>query len=131
MGKCQPRFFTSREEAVAGMFVTAGIRRCPARVLVCLITRPGLTSRDIERGTGLRQPEVSIAMNDLLGRRWVEVLEPGYLEKGQGRPVRRYRLTCPVNTILQDLEEEKRGKLSAHLDILCRIRTVMNEPVQV
>jgi len=125
MDLCQSRMYTTRDEAIADMFVSAGIRRCFARVLVCLIRMPGLTSRDIERGTALRQPEVSVALNYLVERNWAEVLESNASKKG--RPVRQYRLSSPVHKILDDIEEEKRGAFSAQLDILDQIRLVVED----
>lgn len=126
MDICQSRMYTSRDEAIADMFVAAGIRRGFARVLVCLIRKPGLTSRDIERGTALRQPEVSVALNYLVERDWAEALECNGSTKG--RPVRQYRLSSPVRKILDDIEEEKRGAFSAQLNIIDQIRRVVEEP---
>jgi predicted transcriptional regulator len=73
------------------------------------------------------QPEVSVAINYLIGRKWAEVSE--YNPGNKGRPVRQYRLGTPVRQILDALEEEIRGEFSAHLDVINRLRTVIQEPV--
>ncbi|HII76103.1 MAG TPA: ArsR family transcriptional regulator, partial [Methanolinea sp.] len=52
-------YFTPREEEFADLLVRIGLKKNVAKVLVYLAHTPEATSRDIERGTDLRQPEVS------------------------------------------------------------------------
>ena len=50
-----------------------GLKSGEARVLVVLFKGYDLTSREVERISDLRQPEVSIAINQLIKRSWVYV----------------------------------------------------------
>ncbi|MCS3923289.1 transcriptional regulator [Methanosalsum natronophilum] len=73
--------------------------------LVCLATKNEITSREIEMISNLRQPEVSIAMRYLKKNSWVEIKE----EKkslGKGRPIKLYKLTVPLENIIQSIEHE-------------------------
>jgi predicted transcriptional regulator len=53
-------YFTEKEEEFANLLIEIGTKRNVAKVLVFLANTPEATSRAIERGTDLRQPEVSI-----------------------------------------------------------------------
>ncbi len=59
-------YFTEKEEEFANLLIEIGTKRNVAKVLVFLANTPEATSRAIERGTDLRQPEVSIAMRYLI-----------------------------------------------------------------
>ena len=55
-------YFTAEEEEFANLLIKIGTKKNIAKVLVFLAKTPEATSHAIERGTGLRQPEVSLAM---------------------------------------------------------------------
>jgi predicted transcriptional regulator len=63
-------YFTEKEEEFANLLIEIGTKRNVAKVLVFLANIPEATSREIERGTDLRQPEVSIAMGYLMEQGW-------------------------------------------------------------
>jgi predicted transcriptional regulator len=69
------------------------------------------TSREIEMGTNLRQPEVSIAMRTLRQNNWVE--ERDIKAEGKGRPMKVYKLGLPLKSIITFYEEEA-NRESAH-----------------
>jgi predicted transcriptional regulator len=54
--------FTDREEEFVNLLIRVGTRKAVALLLVFLARKPKATSLEIERGTDLRQPEVSIAI---------------------------------------------------------------------
>jgi predicted transcriptional regulator len=80
----------------AGLLHSLGVQRNVARLLTYLAIAGESTSRDIERGTGLRQPEVSFAMRTLRGENWVTEHEVKSTE-GKGRPQKVYTLTTPID----------------------------------
>jgi len=53
------------DEEMAEILISSGLSRPVARTLAYLLKVDAATSIDLERGTGLRQPEVSIAMRQL------------------------------------------------------------------
>ena len=52
-------------------------------------------------GTSMRQPEVSIAMRALRQNNWIE--EHEVKREGKGRPMKVYKLTVPIEEIIQAL----------------------------
>ena len=64
-------YFTEKEEEFANLLIEIGTKKNVAKVLVFLANIPEATSRAIERGTDLRQPEVSIAMRFLMDQGWI------------------------------------------------------------
>ena len=63
--------FSKGEEEIAGLSWDIGLKKNAARVLVLMIRDVDMTSREIEKICDLRQPEVSIALSDLMKRKWV------------------------------------------------------------
>jgi len=63
------------------------------------------TSREIEIGSDLRQPEVSIAMREIRKMGWIS--ERDEKNPGKGRPYRIYKLNKSLPEIIDYLETEK------------------------
>jgi len=113
-------YFTPREEEFANLLIKVGMKRNVAKVLVFLAHTPEATSRDIERGTDLRQPEVSIAMAALIDQKWVENRESK--AENKGRPVKIYRLSQPIGDIMDSIEKEKREEANNQLTMIQKLR---------
>jgi predicted transcriptional regulator len=113
-------YFTQREEEFANLLIRIGIRRNMAKVLVYLAHTNEATSRDIERGTDLRQPEVSIAMAQMIEQRWVENRESKADNKGI--PVKIYRLAMPIGEIMDIIETEKRNEAQNQIILIQQLR---------
>lgn len=117
-------YFTPREEEFANLLVRIGLKRNVAKVLVYLAHTPEATSRDIERGTDLRQPEVSIAMASMTDQRWVDNRESK--AENKGRPVKIYRLSRPIGEIMDAIEKEKREEANNQLNLIQQLRDYIN-----
>ena len=76
-----------------------------ALTLTCLSSLDEVTSREIEMASGLRQPEVSIAMRHLSEYDWVNMREEKKTE-GKGRPIKLYKLVVPLENVINTIEEE-------------------------
>lgn len=113
-------YFTPREEEFANLLIKVGMKRNVAKVLVFLAHTPEATLRDIERGTDLRQPEVSIAMAALMDQKWVENRESK--AENKGRPVKIYRLSQPIGDIMDSIESEKREEANNQLTMIQKLR---------
>ncbi len=98
-----------RDESMVDLLIRTGMSRNVAKTLVFLSKREETTSVEIEKATGLRQPEVSIAMQDLRRRRWVEKRD--IKKEGKGRPVHAYRLATPFGEIVDLIAREERAKI--------------------
>jgi predicted transcriptional regulator len=113
-------YFTPREEEFAELLIRIGIRKNMAKVLVYLAHTPEATSREIERGTDLRQPEVSIAMAQMIEQAWVESRENK--AENKGRPVKIYRLSRPIGEVMDTIEREKREEANTQLNLIQQLR---------
>lgn len=98
-----------RDEQAVELLVRTGLAKNVARALVFLSTREETTSVEIEKATGLRQPEVSIAMQELRRRKWVEKRD--LKKEGKGRPVHAYRLAFPFDDIVDEIAREEKRKI--------------------
>ena len=82
------------------------VNRLVARVLAYLQQVKEVTSNELEMGTNLRQPEVSIAMRMLTERDWINEREEK--KPGKGRLYKIYTLKVGFNDIIAQLEKEQR-----------------------
>ena len=78
------------------------------------------SSRDIETATGLRQPEVSIAMRTLRENNWVE--ERDVKIGGKGRPMKIYKLGVPIEEIIKHCEEMKNSESAQAMESIQKLR---------
>jgi predicted transcriptional regulator len=99
-----------------------GVRRNVAAIIVYLKDLDEATSRDIEKGSGLRQPEVSIAMRTLREKGWIS--ERDVKGTGKGRPMKLYRLTVPIEEVIGHYEEQKRIESSQAMQSIQRLKEI-------
>ncbi|MHB8118090.1 MAG: ArsR family transcriptional regulator [Methanothrix sp.] len=78
------------------------------------------TSREIELGTNLRQPEVSIAMRTLRQNNWIDEREIKVV--GKGRPMKVYKFSVPLDKIIQHYEEEKNSEAAQAMESIQRLK---------
>ena len=89
----------------ASILMRVGLKRNVAKVLTYLAGVAEATSREIEIGSDLRQPEVSIAMREIRKLDWIT--ERDEKNPGKGRPYRIYKLNRSLPEIVEYLEGEK------------------------
>ena len=94
----------AERDEFASILMKIGLKRNVAKVLTYLAGVPEATSREIEIGSDLRQPEVSIAMREIRRLDWIA--ERDERNPGKGRPYRIYKLNCSLPDIVQYLESE-------------------------
>src|SRR3990170_5256160 len=99
----------SRHHDTVDLLTRTGLPKNVAKALVFLSKREETTSVEIEKATGLRQPEVSIAMQELRRRKWVDKRD--IKKEGKGRPVHSYRLSVPWSEILAQIDREEQSKI--------------------
>ena len=88
-------------EKLAKSLILSDIPRSVSYTLVYIRDKGEITSVEIERETGLRQPEVSIAMQWLRRRGWVN--KRNMKKEGKGRPIHGYKLSKGFNEILEEI----------------------------
>ncbi len=114
------QLFTDKEEEFVNLLLEIGMKRTVARTLVFLLNTKEATSRDIERGTDLRQPEVSLAIKYLAERGWVNSDEIASDRKG--RPVRNYTLAMPVPDIMTSIEKQKKADVTHQMALVKKMQ---------
>lgn len=99
------------------------INRPVALTLACLFKGEEISSQRIEMVSGLRQPEVSIAMRYLRENDWVDMREEKK-NQGKGRPVKLYKLTVQMETIINSIEEDLMAESKAVLQNIERLKNL-------
>ena len=99
--------------------VQLGIQPHTARVLTCLHYHGASTSRDLQTKCNLRQPDVSIAINEL--REMNLILHSAITQTNRGRPAHMYRLRYKLEQSLQPFI--RMAQIRAQ-DILCGIDAI-------
>ena len=99
------------------------INRPVAFTLACLSKGEEISSQSIEMVSGLRQPEVSIAMRYLRENNWVDIREEKK-NQGKGRPVKLYKLTVPMETIIDTIEENVMAESRTVLQNIERLKNL-------
>ncbi len=83
---------------------TIGMSRDVAKIMAYLMNVDEASSQEIEMSTGLRQPEISLAIRLMHNQSWVSVRSEKRLEKG--RPTQIYTLSAPVDEIISYYEDK-------------------------
>ncbi|MCK9441245.1 MAG: ArsR family transcriptional regulator [Methanothrix sp.] len=97
-----------------------GMKRTVACVITFLKDQNERSSKDIETATGLRQPEVSIAMQTLRERNWLT--EHEIKSERKGRPLKIYALRATIDEIINYCEAEKIRELAQTSEAIQRLR---------
>ena len=93
------------DDKAVQLFVKLGMPKNLAKTLLYISQFDECKCADIEQATDMRQPEVSIAMQELHRRGWVKKRD--LKKKGKGRPVHIYKPTVHLSEILKSFEKEK------------------------
>ncbi len=101
---------TKEQEELLERLAKTGLQKNVAKTLVFIASREETTSREIEMSTELRQPEVSIAMQELRNRDWVKKRD--IKKEGKGRPVHGYRLDKTIRQIIKEIRAEENERIN-------------------
>ena len=94
------------------IFKQLELKPIEGKVLVYFFTHEDkeITSREIEHEMNMRQPEVSIAINGLMQRGWIDVKK---VKHGRGRPIYYYSLKMSKKLIIKQMITRLENKLNA------------------
>ncbi|MCP1391905.1 MAG: ArsR family transcriptional regulator [Methanothrix sp.] len=101
-----------------------GVQRNVAILITYLANVDEASSRDIEMGSNLRQPEVSIAMRALRENDWVS--EKEVRRGGKGRPMKVYSLLTPIDDIIKHFEEEKQQESAQTMESIQKLKELIS-----
>jgi len=101
-----------------------GVPRNVATLITYLANVTEASSREIEMGSDLRQPEVSIAMRTLRQNGWIEERE--IKREGKGRPMKVYALRATIDDIIKHFEEEKLNESAQAMESIQRLKELIS-----
>lgn len=113
---------SEKEEEIAENLQKLGMGRISALALAGIRSLGTAKTKDLEKITGLRQPEVSIGIRGLMEPGWVSETEEKKI--GKGRPNKVYRLKVDFNIILTDLERGIKDKESRAANLIKKLRSL-------
>jgi predicted transcriptional regulator len=108
------------EDEVAILLSALGLPRHIAITLSYVHKNVSAISLNIESGTSLRQPEVSMAVQWLRKRGWLK--REALKRKTKGRPVHSYELAIPFLDIVAALEEDERVRAEKTKGTFARLK---------
>ncbi len=109
-------------EEFISTLIKVGMNKNMAKVLTYLACVDEATSKQVETGSDLRQPEVSTAMRELRKMNWVA--ERNEKTPGKGRPYRIYKLTTELSDMIAYLEEKNRMKIEIMMNQVQRLKVL-------
>jgi predicted transcriptional regulator len=111
--------FSKAEEEIFEILGKIGVKPNEARVLVIFLRGRELTSREVERYSNLRQPEVSVALTALSKRNWV--CSSSSITQSKGRPIKIFRLAQPASDIIYQIKAGIQGEFSKQIAYVDRV----------
>jgi len=105
-----------------------GMSRNAATTTAYLMNVDEASSQEIEISTGLRQPEVSIAMRLMHKQSWISVRSEK--KPGKGRPTKIYSLASPVDEIISYYEDKIYKESQATISAIKKLK-VMSKQVSL
>jgi predicted transcriptional regulator len=100
--------------------VSLGMNRNVASLITYLKDVKEGSSKDIEMATGMRQPEVSIAMRTMREMNWVA--EHEIKDEGKGRPLKIYALRSTIDEIIGYYEAKKSQEAAQTMMAIQRLK---------
>lgn len=101
---------------------TLGMPRTVATTMAYLMNVNKAPSREIEISTGLRQPEISLAMTLMRKNAWVSTSSEK--KPGKGRPVKIYSLATTMDKILSFYEDKVYEESQTSVMAIEKIRAI-------
>jgi predicted transcriptional regulator len=114
-----------KDERAVELFTDLGMPRNLAKTLMFISQVDECKSSEVEQGADLRQPEVSVAMQEMRRRGWAEKRD--LKKKGKGRPVHIYTLTKKLPDILNTFEQEKMKQVETIKKDLTDLQSMIKE----
>ena len=107
-----------------------GMSRNVATTMAYLMNVDEASAQEIERSTGLRQPEVSIAISVMHKQSWVNVRSEK--KAGKGRPMKIYSLFAPVDEIISYYEDRIYKESQATISVIKKLKVMSkNMPIPI
>jgi len=124
MNKKTPEL-TRKDVKIVEIFSDLGMPKNLAKTLMYISQCQECRSADVEYGARLRQPEVSIAMHHLEEKGWITKRDQK--KEGKGRPIYIYKLTSPIDNIIETFEKEKLQEIESVKKDIKELKSLIND----
>ena len=112
-----------KDDKAVQLFTELRMPKNLAKTLIYISQVDECKFADVEQGADLRQPEVSIAMQELRRRGWVTKQDLN--RKGKGRPVHIYKPTTHLSEILKTFEQEKLKEIESVKKDISELKNIL------
>ena len=112
-----------KDDKAVQLFTNLGMPRNLAKTIMYLSQIDECRSADVEQVANLRQPEVSVAMQELRRRGWVA--KQDIKGKGKGRPVHVYKSMVQLSEIMKNIEQEKLGEFETVENNISELKNII------
>ena len=112
-----------KDEEIIRLFSEIGMPKNLSKALMYISQVDECRSTDVERGTNLRQPEVSLVMQELRRRGWVKKRD--LKGKGKGRPVHIYTSTVELSEVIKTIEQKKLKELEDTKNDIAELKNIL------
>jgi predicted transcriptional regulator len=99
-----------------------GMSRNVATMMAYLMNVDEASSQEIEISTGLRQPEVSLALKLMQKQSWISVRSEK--RPGKGRPMKIYSLVTPIDEIISYYEDKIYKESQATISAIKKLKAM-------
>lgn len=123
MKKRELNSLDKNDDKVVEVMNNLGMPKNIAKTIMYVSQVDECRATDIEQGADLRQPEVSIAINDLMEKGWVTKREEK--KRGKGRPVHIYKHTLNLSEIFKTIEQGKLEEFKTIDTGLSELKTII------
>ena len=112
-----------KDDKAVQLFTGLGMPKNLAKTLMYISQVDECKCADVEQSADLRQPEVSIAMQELRRRGWIKKRD--LKGKGKGRPVHIYKPTKNLSEIVKAVEQEKLKEIESVKKDMANLKTII------
>ena len=119
-----PYKLTQQDAKIVHIFTELGMPKNLAKTLTYISQVDECRSADVEQGANLRQPEVSVAMQELKKKGWIDKRD--LKKEGKGRPIYIYKLASDLDNIIGSFEKEKLQEIKAVKRDITELKTLLD-----
>ena len=112
-----------KDNKAVEIFTELGMPRNLAKTLLYIYQVDECRSTEVEQAADLRQPEVSIAMQELRRRGWIKKRD--LKKKGKGRPVHIYKSSTQLSKIIEGFEQKKTKEFESVKKDISELRNIV------
>jgi predicted transcriptional regulator len=119
------RFYGKKDQVLVDLLIGTGMPKNVAKTLAFLRKKEETTSLEIEIFTQLKQPEVSLAVQELRRRKWLSKRD--IKKEGKGRPLQAYKLAIPFEKIIETLEKEEMKRIERIMGNIEQLKSIAHQ----